>query len=357
MKVLFIVPYPTEGASNRVRVEQFISHLEPRGVICKVRPFVNRRFFKILYRPHRYVEKIFWFIVGTINRIFDIIRSYRYDIVFIHREAYPFGGPIFESILYRMKKTIIFDFDDAIFLHSTSEHNIYIERFKKPDKVSKIIRMSREVIVGNDYLREYALKFNNNVTVIPSSIDTEKYYPLENRLDRKDVVIGWIGSNTTKNFLYDLEDVFAELSRRYHNVTFKFVGASFYSAKLKKVINEEWSLEDELTSLQNFDIGIMPMPDNEWTRGKCGFKAILYMACAIPVVASPVGVNAKIVEDGVNGYLVRDRKGWRDKLSVLIEDKGLREEMGRKGRGKVLNEYSLNLTAPFFYDTLRKIIE
>ena len=114
MKVLFLVPYPTEGASNRVRVEQFIPYLKSQGVICKVRPFVNKAFYKILYLPHRYLEKVFWFTICTLNRLFDILRALNYDLVFIHREAYPLGGPFIESLLYILGKPIIFDFDDAI---------------------------------------------------------------------------------------------------------------------------------------------------------------------------------------------------------------------------------------------------
>ena len=130
MKILFLVPYPKEGASNRVRVTQFIPYLESRDMVCRVRSFVNRRFFNILYAPHRYSEKIFWFILATLNRMLDVIRSFRYDLVFVHREAYPLWGPSIEFILHKMKKPIVFDFDDAIFLPNSSEHNIYIERFK-----------------------------------------------------------------------------------------------------------------------------------------------------------------------------------------------------------------------------------
>lgn len=353
MKVLFLVPYPTEGASNRIRVEQLIPYLESRGISCKVRPFVNPRFYKIIYMPHRYAEKTFWFIVCTLNRLFDIARALTYDIVFIHRESYPFGGPIIESILHRMGKRLVFDFDDAIFLPNTSEQNIYIERFKDPDKVGRIIKMSAMVIAGNDYLKAYALKHNSDVKVIPSSVDTSKYRPRQDSLNEKDyTVIGWVGSNTTKRFLYDLEGVFVALSHRHKDLVFHIVGAPFYSRRLKNAINKEWSLEGEAAALRDFDIGIMPMPDNEWTRGKCGFKALLYMACAVPVVASPVGMNLEIIEDGVDGFFARNDEEWFDKLSVLIEDERLRKEMGRHGREKVLERYALSQAAPVFYEVL-----
>jgi glycosyltransferase involved in cell wall biosynthesis len=218
--------------------------------------------------------------------------------------------------------------------------------------VLKIIQMSAAVIAGNDYLRNYALRHNENVILIPSSVDTERYVPSHPQNERKSVVIGWIGSNTTKNFLYDLKGVFAELSKRYANLEFEFVGARFYGFGLGTMVNKEWSLGDELTDLQGFDIGIMPMPDNEWTRGKCGFKALLYMSCGIPVIASPVGVNAEIVEDGVNGFLASSEKEWSEKLSLLIEDKALRGAMGKRGREEVVERYSLRSSEPLFYKTL-----
>ena len=354
MKILFLVPYPTEGASNRVRVEQFISYLESRGFICKVRPFVNRRFFKILYMPYHIFEKAFWFILCTLNRVFDIARAAGYDLVFIHREAYPLGGAVIESILRRMGKPIVFDFDDAIFLPNTSEHNIYIERFKRPEKTKVIIKMSSCVIAGNEYLRDYALRHNANAYIVPSSVDTEKYRPGDMRPKKQEVVIGWIGSDTTKRFLYDLEDVFAALSDRYKNIAYKIIGAPFYSSKLKNVINKAWKLEEETRELQSFDIGIMPMPDNEWTKGKCGFKALLYMACGVPVVTSPVGANLNIVEDGISGYFASTREEWFEKLSKLIEDGKLRKEMGAKGRDKVVAEYSLDHTKAALYEILAK---
>ncbi len=354
LRVLFLVPYPTEGASNRVRVEQFMPYLKTKGIMSKIRPFFNTRFYRIVYLPHRYPEKIFWFLVCTFNRLLDIFRAIRYDIVFIHREAYPLDGAIIESILYKMKKPIIFDFDDAIFFPNTSPQNMYIERFKKPQKVSRIIEMSSHVIAGNSYLKDFASRYNNKITVIPSSVDTEKYRPTPPRADKKEIVIGWIGSNTTKDFLRDLEDVFVQLSGRYKNLVFKFVGADFPRMKVNNVVNKKWSLRDEVSDLQSFDIGIMPLPDNEWAKGKCGFKAILYMACGLPVVASPVGANLEIIENERTGFFASTNEEWIDRLSRLIEDEALRRSMGERGRTRAIERYSLLFTAPLFYDGLKK---
>lgn len=352
MRILFLVPYPTEGASNRVRVEQFIPYLNSKGIATKVRPFVNKQFYKILYKKGVYLKKIFWFLICTANRKIDIFRAFFYDVVFIHRETYPFFGPVIESMLHWMGKPLVFDFDDAIFLPNTSKENRYIDRLKNPDKIIGIIKMSRLVIAGNLYLKNFASQYNGNVIVIPSSLDTDHYRPAERKKAKIGITIGWIGSVTTQEFLADIEDALAVISARYKGIVIKIVGGEFQSRKLTNIINKKWSLADEVDDIQSFDIGIMPMPDNEWTRGKCGFKAILYMACGIPVVASSVGVNSEIVDDGVNGFLVKTRDEWVEKLSLLIDDYKLRETMGQKGRQKVLGEYSLSLTAPLLYEQL-----
>jgi len=355
MKILFLVPYPTEGASNRVRVEQFIPYLNSRGVITKVRPFINKRFYNILYRRGALLEKILWFFTCTVNRKLDLLRALFYDIIFIHREAYPFGGSMIESILYRMGKKIVFDFDDAIFLPNTSKENKYIDWLKNPGKVVKIIRMSKLVIAGNSYLKNFASKYNDNVIVIPSSLDTDLYKPARPDDIKTGVTIGWIGSVTTQEFLADIEGALTDLSGRYKDLAMKVVGSRFSSPKLTNIVNKEWSLADEVADIQSFDIGIMPVPDNEWARGKCGFKAILYMACGIPVVASPVGVNKEIIDDMVTGLFARTKEEWVKALTMLIENKELRRSMGEKGRKKAIERYSLTYTAPLFYEGLKDI--
>lgn len=352
MKVLFLVPYPTEGASNRVRVEQFIPYLNARGVITRVRPFVNRPFYRILYRKGAYLRKAFWFLICTANRKLDILRAVFYDIVFIHREAYPFFGPVIETILCRMGKPIIFDFDDAVFLPNTSKENRYIDRFKKPGKIAGIIKMSRLVIAGNDYLKDFALRYNSDVVVIPSCLDTDLYRPSEHGKTKDTVTIGWVGSITTQEFLRDIEDALAKVFMRHKNIIIKVIGGEFHSRKMTNIVNKRWSLADEVADIQDFDIGIMPVPDIEWAKGKCGFKAILYMSCGIPVVASPVGVTPEIVDDGVTGFLAGTNEEWIEKLSVLIEDGVLRRSMGSKGRSKAVAKYSLHYSAPLLYECI-----
>jgi len=355
MKVLFWVPYPTEGPSNRYRVEQYLPYLSREGIEYSLHSFWNKSVYKYLYRKGIYARKIFYFIIGLARRIFDLIRMDSFDIVFIHRESWPLGFIIFEKIILFRKKPIIFDFDDAIFLTNVSKANNFIERFKNPQKIFKIISLSNHVIAGNRYLADFALKFNKNVTIVPSAIDTENCFPKKDvKQFKHELVVGWIGSVTTAEFLKPMDNVFKKLSEKYKYLTFKIVGTDFYGENLNNLIFKRWSLNEEQADLQNFDIGIMPMPDNAWTRGKCGFKAILYMAVGIPVVCSPVGVNREIINDGINGFFAETDNGWIEKLSLLIEDAGLRNKIGLAGRKTIEEKYSIKVNAPKFIGIIHK---
>ena len=347
MKVLFWVPYPTEGASNRYRVEQFLPYLKQAGIKYTLHPFWSSAAFEVLYKEGRYLKKMCFFFKGALFRISDILGIDKYDVVFIHREAFSVGGVFLEGILSALKKPFIFDFDDAIFLPSSSRHNSFMEKLKNPQKITKIIRLSSSVIAGNAYLADFALRYNPNVSIIPTCIDTDRYYPEQPR-HNEEVTIGWIGSVTTLNFLKILEKVFIRLSERFPQVKFKIIGGIFSINGLSNITSIPWSMESEMEELKSFDIGIMPMPDNEWTRGKCGFKAILYMSMAIPCVCSAVGVNKEIIVDGKNGFLAETEEDWLNKLSLLIEDSHLRKRIGDEGRSAVQERYSVRANAAKF---------
>lgn len=355
MKIIFIVPYPTEGASNRFRVEQYLPVLKANGISCKVRSFMTRKFYKIIYRRGFYFLKTVYFLACAFNRILDIVRALKYDVVFIHREAFPLGSPVFESILARLGKPIIYDFDDAIFLPNASPSNNFVERLKCPEKVAGIFKMSRFIIAGNSYLADFAARHNKNVITIPTPIDTDRYIAFRREAaNRKKLVIGWIGSVTTAEFLNVLRGVFKMLCEKYPYVEFQIIGGKFHIDGLPNIINKEWALDKELEYLQGFDIGIMPIPDNDWARGKCGFKAILYMSMGIPCVCSPVGINKEIIRDNFNGFLAGSDTEWLEKLSSLIEDESLRARIGKAGRTVAEEKYSVKVNAAKFLSVIEK---
>jgi glycosyltransferase involved in cell wall biosynthesis len=357
MKVLFIVPYPTEAPSNRLRVEQYFPYLRQHGVEPILRPFMSSDLYNIRYAPGSMVRKVASLGLSTLSRFRDVERSAHSDLIFIHREAFPVGGPFIEEKLARRGRPVIFDFDDAIYLLNTGVMSRTVGLLKRPSKTARIVNLATTVIAGNENLRAYASRYSPNITVIPTPVDTDIFAPRTNGAaprapDR--VVIGWMGSNTTAPYLKMVGDALAEVTRRYPNVEIRAIGGSYVPPVTPSLTIRRWNLHTELEDLHGFDIGIMPMPDTEWTRGKCGFKALLYMSCAVPPVCSPVGLTTDIVEDGENGLLATSTREWIDKLSMLVEDPTLRRRMGEAGRQTVEEKYSLTAHAPRFLDTLTR---
>lgn len=352
------MPYPKEGQSNRFRVEQYLPYLSAAGIDYSVRPFVSSEFYRILYEPNRCWLKIYFFIKSFLKRIIDLLSTSKYDLVFVHREAFPFGPPFFEILSSKLfSKPLVYDFDDAIFLGERSEANRAISFLKNPGKVARIISLSQQVIVGNNYLNEYAEQFNKNITVIPTPIDTEKYKPFNSSHKKNGIVVGWIGSHSTAEYLLELKDVFQKLKKENSGLVIRLVGAERYEKQLPGTECRAWKLEEEIEELGSFDIGLMPMPDNAWTRGKCAFKLLLYMSMGIPAVCSPVEMNKEIIKDGENGFLASSPEEWFEKIQTLIKDQDLRRRIGVRGRKTVESKYALDVWAPVFIKVLNKAIE
>ena len=274
MKILFIEPYPTEGPSSRYRVEQYIPFLKMNGIKCKVRPFISSKFYRIIYQKGHHLKKIIYFLQSSIKRLLDIFDATRYDLIFIHLEAFPFGPPLFEWIMKPFKKKIIYDLDDSIYLGKTSPINKFTHFLKYPSKIKEILKISTRVITCNKYLYDFAIKYNKNVTVIHTSVDTDKFRPKREDKDNssKKITIGWIGSHTTAPYLDEIKEVLHQLSLN-HKFNLKIIGAGKYKLNIKDIDIRylDWSLKKEIEEFQSLDIGIYPLPENEWTLGKTGF--------------------------------------------------------------------------------------
>ncbi len=343
MKILFIVPYPTSGPSNRFRIEQYLPYLDKKDISYRLRPFCNNDFYFLLRARGHYFKKLAYLIVFSLLRVVDLFRAGAYDIVFIHREAFPTKDYIFEWLFRRFAKKLIYDFDDAVFL-------------KKPAKIKAVVRMADGVIAGNEFLKSYASTLNKEVSVLPTPIDTGKYVPTAEKRGGKRIVIGWMGTPTTSKYLKEIRSVFEFILKKYGNVEIDIVGGTSESFLGGGLTHKAWALDREVRDLQGFDIGIMPMPDNEWTRGKCAFKIIQYMAVGIPLVASPVGMNTEVVQEGLNGFFASSEKEWIDKLSLLIENSSLRDSLGEKGRRTVEGRYALSVSEPKFIGILERTL-
>ncbi len=348
IKVLALSPIPEEGAGCRFRVSQYIPYLREAGFDVTVSPFYSREYFAFVYRPGNYLRKATGFAALTLRRIDELYTMRDYDLVLLYREAIPMGSALIERSITRLGIPIVYDFDDAIFLPAVSDANKAVSFLKNPDKVSDILALSAQVTVGNEFLANYARKFNSHVTVIPTAVDTNRFVPRPDPLpaEGRKLVVGWIGSPTTFQYLESLKDILAAVSAK-HPFTLKVSGAgrtvNFPGVDVQVV---PWSMADEVGLFNTCDIGIYPLTDDDWSRGKCGFKAIQCMACGVPVVAAAVGVNREIIAHRVNSMLASTPQEWIDGLTVLLTNSELRQQMAVAGRQTIEERYSLRVTAP-----------
>jgi glycosyltransferase involved in cell wall biosynthesis len=288
------------------------------------------------------------------ERWLDKFRFYQslgdYDIFYIHRKLF---APLEFSYLRRKARKIVFDFDDAIMYRSSTAKNPY-----SPSRRLKFAHMMKRVdfvIAGNEFLQSEVLPYNDKVEVIPTSIDLSQYRPKEEYHTGDPITIGWLGSSSTLKYLKKLLPAFEDLYQQYPHFQLKIVCDQFLDGVHVPVIKKKWTSEEEEADLKSFDIGVMPLTDDLWTRGKCGLKILQYYGVGVPVVCTPVGVNREIVEDGINGFWAEDENQWEKSLLRLIREEGLRKAMGTRGRKKVEENYSLDVNAPRLLNILTQI--
>ena len=343
MNVLFLVPYPLGVApSQRFRFEQYFSALEKNDISFVVVPFLDDKVWDVLYQKGNFGHKIFAVLKGFVKRYLLLFSLSKYDYIFIHREAAPVGPPLLEWLIAKVfRKKIIFDFDDAIWLPNTSESNRIFSVLKFYGNTKSICKWAYKVSCGNDYLCDFAKQFNNNVVYNPTTIDTENYHNKIKQTTNIKLVIGWTGSHSTVQYLDDLIPVFTELEKE-NNFELAVITDRKPEFDLKSMNFIQWKKETEVEDLLRFDIGIMPLRDDKWSKGKCGFKALQYMALGVPALVSPVGVNTKIVDHNVNGFICNNNEDWKKYLSLLLSDKNKLNELSKKTREKIITNYSVN---------------
>jgi glycosyltransferase involved in cell wall biosynthesis len=358
IRILALSPIPEEGAGCRFRIAQFIPYLESVGIDVTLRSLFTPEFFRLVYKPGHYARKVLTFAWLTLKRLDSLRDASQFDIVFIYREMFPLGPALVERLLaMRRPPAVVFDFDDAIFLPSVSDANRLIAALKLPGKVASIIRHSDHVIAGNEYLATYARRFNDAVTTIPTCVDTHRFAPAANGAARGAAlpVVGWIGSPTTAGYIHALIPILERVNQRHPFVLrVSGTGEPMNGAGLA-IENVPWSLDREVALFNTCDVGVYPLTDDEWSKGKCGFKAIEFMACGVPVVAAAVGVNREIVQDGVNGFLAATPDEWVEKLGRLLADPDLRRRFAAAGRRTVEERYSIDVNAPKLAATLRTV--
>lgn len=342
-RILFLVPYPLRRApSQRFRVELYEPYLKEAGIEYAIEPFLDEYTGSILYKPGLKLAKVKGIVMGFLNRLTTVLfRARRYDYVFIHREAAPLGPPVFEWLLAKLlRKRIIYDFDDAIWLPNTSEENKIVASLKAFWKVKYICKWSYRIAAGNQYLHDYARQFNDQVVIIPTCVDVVREHNQVKKHEEKIPVVGWTGSQSTIHYLDRILPVLTELRK---DLEFSLMVISNKDPQLAFPSYQfiPWNAETEVADLLRMDIGIMPLIPDIWSEGKCGFKLIQYLSLGIPAIADPVGVNKKIVLQGENGFLPQTDDQWTEALSLLIRDTEVRQRMGLVGRESIAAGYSI----------------
>lgn len=348
MRLLAIVPSVYDrNPSQRYRIEQWEPLLRALGVEITYRPFESAELNSVLYEPGRTGAKMRLVAGALMRRARDVRDARGFDAVYVLREAALLGPPVFEHALARSGVPFVFDFDDAVFERYVSPANGYLSYLKFPGKTRTVCRLAAHVMAGNEYLAEYARAVNRNVTVVPTTVDTSKY-TVEPRPPNDVPVIGWTGSYSTVQHLLTLTGALRRLAER-ERFRLRVIGSPGMSLDALAGLDVEslpWRSATEVEDLRPFDVGVMPLPEDRWSRGKCGMKALQYMGLGIATVCSPVGVNSEIVRDGENGLLARAEDEWVEKLGLLLRSPELRARLGRAGRATVEARYSAAAQAP-----------
>lgn len=341
-KIYFVAAHrPDRSPSQRYRFEQYFGILKENGFEYTLAFLIDEQDDIRFYGPYSPFLKLLLLLKFFFIRLKHVWQSRSYDFIFIQREAYFIGGPFFERLFKIWGKPLIFDFDDAIWLPNVSQENAKWGFLKYPQKTSKIISLCDKIVCGNAYLEEYAQQFNKNTILIPSTIDLD-YYQIDRSLREPGIVcIGWSGSGTTVPYFDEISPALLRLKQEYGDkIKFVVYGDPNYRNEALGIEGIRWSPETEVAIINSFDIGIMPIPDTEWAKGKCSMKGLQYMALGIATVMSAVGTNKVVIKPGKNGDLCTDLESWYIAIKKLIEDSNYREQLGEAGRLTVESTYS-----------------
>jgi glycosyltransferase involved in cell wall biosynthesis len=354
MRLLALTKYGPLAASTRQRFVQYEQSLADANIEVIYSSLLDDSHVQRLADARRASPLLV--AAAYAHRVMALLGARKYDALWIHYELFPYLPATFERAAFLHGKPVIFDYDDAVF-HTYDSSPSSITRWVLGGKLAPLIAGATVVCCGNEYLRSHASRYNPNSVILPTVVDTDRYRPVIARRNHP-LTIGWIGSPSTWRFVRPYLPLLAELCRD-RDVRFVGVGAgrAAEADRFDGLTLEKWSEAGEIASVQAMDIGIMPLPDAPWARGKCGYKLIQYMACGLSVVASPVGVNSDIVVEGTTGFLATSIAQWRSALNRLIDDAELRRRMGEAGRVRAEEAYSLQVHAPRLVDIMLGALE
>ena len=341
LKVLFLTRYPLEGASSRYRVHQYQPALEALGVQCTVQSFMDEPMYRLSFSPGRTLAKAVMTLRATLRRLHALWGWRSYDLIYMQRELFPFGPPWVERWLHRRGAALLFDYDDALFIKKPSRYNPIATLLRSPSKTLDIFRLVDCVVAGNDWLRDRAIAEGGQAVTLEVAEDTQRIAMHAPHCNQRMVTVGWLGSKSTVKYLRLIEPVLQDLARAHPGLRFEIVGGGEFEMAGVPWVHTEWSLDAELQALQRFDIGLMPLPQEEWANGKSGGKARTYMAAGVVAVCQDIGYNRQLIRSGETGFLCTTPQQWRDTLEQLIGDAALRQRVAVAARADVEQRFSL----------------
>jgi glycosyltransferase involved in cell wall biosynthesis len=353
-KILFLSRYTRVGASSRVRTFQYQKYWEIAGFETYISSFFNEQYLNELYNQEKINKRNVF--NCYLKRFIIMINCFKYDLIWIEKEIFPFLPPFLEWFLFKTNKKLIVDFDDAFFLNYENHESIFI-RFFMRKKIDKVIKYASLVMVGNKYLEDRAIKAGaRKICLLPTVISSEKYYHLkQHNSQTQHIKIGWIGSPTTIKYLKNILP-FLEKLNQSSPIELLVVHGSCEVNFSGKMTHIKWSEEQEVNELLKMDIGIMPLPNTDWEKGKCAYKLIQYMACGVPVVASPVGMNNVVVKNEINGFLASNEEEWLKYLTELILNPEKRQKMGQNGFEMVHSNYTIEVNFKIMLDSVHQLL-
>jgi glycosyltransferase involved in cell wall biosynthesis len=354
-KVLVICPHPYGHVpGQRLKFEQYYEHWRKSGYDVEVSSFMSVEFQKIVYTQGNYIKKIKGTLIGYVSRIRHLFKIRKYEIVYIFLWVTPFGPPLFEFLYRCYSNKVIYDIDDLVYKKKTSPVNKIISILKSSKKAFFLMKKADHVLVSTSKLYEVVRIYNKNITVIPATINVDDY---PNRVfdDAKKIVIGWSGSHTTSKYLYLIIDVLEEITKKF-DIEIHIMGdLDFNYSNLPNLRLIKWTSETEIESLMTFDIGIHPVDEDEWSLGKSGGKLVQYMAASLPIIATFNEPNRLAIVEGETGYLAKSKNDWIEKLSLLITNQTLKNEMSLKSRKRAEDFFSVKINSNKYLNVFEKI--
>lgn len=338
------------AGSSRMRSYQYFPYLEKAGMKVTVKPFFDDAYLKDFYSGKKNISTV---LKSYLFRFFALFTVLKYDRVVVEKEIFPFLPAFAEWMLNVFGIKYIVDYDDAIFHNYDQSSNPVIKKFLG-DKIANVMRYSGTVVAGNEYLAEYASRSGaKNIQIIPTVIDLDRY-PIKENSDPKKFVVGWIGTKTTfEKHLLPCKEWIKELQKQDPNIHFNIVGITDDMDLGNNVKYIQWTENTEVPEILKMDLGLMPLQDSEWEKGKCAYKLIQYAACGIPGVASDVGMNKEVCIDNETGFIANNKEEWMEKVISLKNNSQKRNQMGQNARKLIEDKFCIQVTAERWKDILK----